>query len=144
MATKRTFLKILGGTGVILAAGAAGFALTRRPDTALQPWDDAGSAYDDPMRRALSHAILAPSAHNLQPWIVELTGYADAVLYCDPGKLLPQVDPFGRQTVIGLGCFLETLAIAASHEGFRADIGLFPEGVAEAALDGRPVAGFRS
>jgi hypothetical protein len=140
MATKRAFLKIVGGAGVILAAGTAGFALTRRPDKALMPWDDAGSAYDDPMRRALSYAILAPSAHNLQPWIVDLKRDTEAVLYCNTGKLLPHIDPFGRQTVIGLGCFLETLSIAASHEGFRTDIRLFPEGVPEAAPDGRPVA----
>ena len=137
---RRRFLKIVGGGGAILAAGGIGFVTTRTPTAALQPWLDAGSLYEDPMRRALSYAILAPNPHNRQPWLVELKSDTEAVLICDTGRLLPATDPFSRQIVIGLGCFLETFALAATDEGYRAEIDLFPQGVSESALDDRPVA----
>ncbi len=137
---RRGFLKIAGTGGVILAAGAAGFALTRTPDAALEPWRQAGRMYPDPMRQALSYAILAPNPHNRQPWIVDLQGDERATLYCDLDRLLPETDPFNRQIVIGLGCFLENFVIAASADGYRADLEIFPEGEPESTLDGRPVA----
>jgi len=65
--SRRTFLKVAGG-GVILAAGSAGaFWGTRIPREALAPWDHAGTS-QEPRRRALSYAILAPNPHNRQPW----------------------------------------------------------------------------
>ena len=137
---RRKFLKIAGSATVILAAGTAGFVATRSPTGALQPWKTAGAGYPDPMRRALSYAILAPNPHNRQPWIVELKGETEAVLTCDRDRLLPQTDPFGRQIVIGLGCFLEQFSIAASANGYRADIQVFPEGQPNDALDDRPIA----
>jgi hypothetical protein len=42
--------------------------------------------------------------------------------------LLPQTDPFSRQIIIGCGCFLETLRIAAAQDGYRVDISYFPQG----------------
>ena len=69
---RRKFLKVVGTAGVIVAAGGVGFVVTRTPTDALAPWEDAGSMYADPMRRALSYAILAPNPHNRQPWLVDL------------------------------------------------------------------------
>ena len=137
---RRKFLTIAGSAGVIVAAGAAGFAATRTPTAALQPWQDAGSLYTDPMRRALSYAILAPNPHNRQPWIVDLISDREAVLTCDLGRLLPATDPNHRQIVIGLGCFLEAFSLAASEQGYRAEIDVFPEGGTTDALDKRPIA----
>jgi nitroreductase len=137
---RRKFLKIAGSAGIILAAGAAGFVATRSPTGALKPWYRAGPDYPDPMRRALSYAILAPNPHNRQPWVVALSGETEAVLTCDRDRLLPQTDPFGRQIVIGLGCFLELFSIAASAQGYRANIRVFPEGQPDDALDHRPIA----
>ncbi len=140
---RRKFLKIAGTSAVVLAAGGAGFIATRTPTRALRPWRDAGSLYSDPMRRALSYAILAPNPHNRQPWVVELKGGNEAVLRCDPDRLLPATDPFGRQIVIGLGCFLELFALAAADQGYRADIQYFPNGEPGDALDRRPIAHLR-
>lgn len=138
---RRKFLKITGSAAVILAAGSAGFVATRTPQSALKPWRDAGSPlYPDPMRRALSYAILAPNPHNRQPWIVDLKSDTEAVLTCDLDRLLPATDPFARQIVIGLGCFLELFSIAAADQGYRADIRYFPEGDAGDNLDRRPIA----
>jgi len=137
---RRKFLKIAGSTGVIVAAAGVGFTTTRTPADALQPWNDARSLYTDPMRRALSYAILAPNPHNRQPWVVDLKGETEAVLTCDLGRLLPETDPFSRQIVIGLGCFLELFSLAARAQGYRADITYFPKGEPGADLDGRPIA----
>jgi hypothetical protein len=137
---RRRFLKIAGSASVIVAAGTVGFVATRSPTAALEPWQDAGSLYPDPMRRALSYAILAPNPHNRQPWIVDLNSDTEAVLTCELDRLLPATDPYNRQIVIGLGCFLETFSLAAREQGYRAEIDVFPEGGSADALDDRPIA----
>jgi hypothetical protein len=95
------------------------------------------------MRRALSYAILAPNPHNRQPWVVDLKSDTEATLGCDLARLLPETDPFDRQIVIGLGCFLELFSLAAGQDGFRAEIELFPQGEPENRLDDRPIAHLR-
>lgn len=137
---KRKFLKIAGSTAVIVAAGGVGFVGTRTPTGALKPWKDAETLYSDPIRRALSYAILAPNPHNRQPWVIDLKSDTKAVLSCDLDRLLPVTDPFSRQIVIGLGCFLELFSIAAAEQGYGADIHYFPEGEADDHLDRRPIA----
>ena len=138
---RRKFLKIAGSAAVIVAAGGVGFVATRTPADALKPWGDAGSSiYTDPLRRALSYAILAPNPHNRQPWVVDLKSETEAVLICDLNKLLPVTDPFSRQIVIGLGCFLELFTLAAVDQGYQADISYFPNGEPGKDLDHRPIA----
>ena len=140
--SRRAFIRILGTTGVVVAAtaaGAGGFALTRTPTAALEPWRRAGTA-DDPRLRALSYAILAPNPHNRQPWMVELVGDDALLLHCDLERLLPETDPFDRQILIGLGCFLELLRMAAAEQGYLAEITPFPAGEPGERLNRRPVA----
>ena len=141
---RRNFLKIVGGAGVVLAAGTGGFLATRTPGSALKPWELAGTDYTDPMRKALSYALLAPNPHNRQPWAIQLNGDDQGTLYCDLDRRLPATDPFDRQIVIGLGCFLELFSLAAAADGFDAQISLFPEGAPQGdeagRLDQRPIA----
>jgi hypothetical protein len=139
-------LRVAGSTGVIVAAAGVGmgaFVATRTPTRALLPWENAGSLYPDPMRRALSYAILAPNPHNRQPWVVDLQSSTEAVLTCDLQRLLPDTDPFSRQIIIGLGCFLELFTQAASHYGYRAQITLFPQGEPGEHLNEKPIARLR-
>ena len=127
MQKRRTFLKVMGG-GVILAAGGAGaFLGTRTPTKALEPWELAGG-YSDPRKQALSYAILAPNPHNRQPWLVDLSQPNVVTIYRDKGKNLPETDPYDRQLTIGMGCFIEQMAIAASQTGHAVDFELFPAG----------------
>lgn len=127
MASRRKFLTILGG-GVVLAAGGAGaFVATRTPHKALAPWTAAGG-YDDPRMQALSYAILAPNPHNRQPWEVDLSAPDQVAIHRDKTRNLPATDPFDRQLTIGMGCFLEQLAIAASATGHAVSFDLFPQG----------------
>ena len=137
--SRRRTLALIGG-GVILAATASlGAIATRLPRTAGLPWAMAGQG-EDARQRALSYALLAPNPHNRQPWLVDLREAGVVTLYVDTAKLLPHTDPFNRQITIGLGCFLELMRMAASHDGQRVTITPFPEGHDDRALDARPVA----
>lgn len=141
MTSRRRFMKIVGSSALIVAGGAGGFALTRTPEKAIAPWSRAGGAeYDDPRIKALSYAILSPNPHNRQPWQVDLSEANVATLYCDLDRLLPETDPFERQILIGLGCFLDMLRMAAAQDGRNIDITPFPDGTPDLHLDTRAVA----
>ena len=138
--SRRHFLTLVGGGAIVAAGSGIGwFSLTRTPHAALAPWDAAGT-YDEPRRFALSHAILAPNPHNLQPWMVDLSDANTVTLLPDPTRRLPETDPYDRQLTIGLGCFLEQMTIAASARGYRVDTVLFPDGSDQDRLGERPVA----
>lgn len=137
--TRRKTLAILGGGAILAATAASAYAITRTPGVALAPWDKAGN-YDDPRMRALSYAILAPNPHNRQPWMVDLSVPDQVTLFVDTDRLLPHTDPFNRQIVIGLGCFLEVMRLAALEDGLAVTFDLFPEGESADGVDGRPVA----
>ena len=126
--TRRKALALLGG-GTVFAAAAAGgtFLATRTPHAALAPWDLAGT-YDDVRLRALSYALLAPNPHNLQPWQAELRGADQVAIWQDPARTLPHTDPHGRQLVLGMGCFMELMDMAAAEEGIGVETQLFPDG----------------
>ncbi|MEM6939679.1 MAG: twin-arginine translocation pathway signal protein [Pseudomonadota bacterium] len=126
--SRRKALTLIGG-GTVLAASAAagGFVSTRTPHDALAPWGLAGG-YDDPRLNALSFALLAPNPHNLQPWQVKLDGDDALTLMHDGERWLPHTDPDGRQIMVGMGCFLEQMRIAASAAGYDVAFDLFPEG----------------
>ncbi|OJJ11693.1 twin-arginine translocation pathway signal protein [Alphaproteobacteria bacterium AO1-B] len=126
--SRRKTLALLGGGLIVAATASAGtFLATRTPEKALKPWSSAGG-YEDPRLFALSYALLAPNPHNRQPWLIELTDKDTFRLHRDPARDLPHTDPYHRQIFIGLGCFLEQMAIAASLKGYSTEISLFPEG----------------
>ena len=139
--SRRKMLALVGG-GVVLAAGSAGavFAATRTPHRALAPWTHAGG-HADPRLAALSHALLAPNPHNLQPWEAELIGSDGLRIWRDPARDLPMTDPFGRQLTIGMGCFLELMVMAAGETGHGVDMTLFPDGEDGPVAEARLIAG---
>lgn len=137
---RRDFIRLVG-TGATVGAATATLAGCGTPDVATSPWREAGAPHPDVRHTLLSWAVLAPNPHNLQPWLVDLRTPGELRLHVDRERLLPQTDPFGRQILIGHGCFLELLSMAATHHGLRARIDPFPAGAPAAdALDDRPVA----
>ena len=139
MLSRRGFIRIAGG-GIVVAA--AGFSLSRcdrMPEAAIAGWQGPPGGETEPRRRALSYALLAPNPHNMQSWIADLAAPGEIRLYVDPARLLPAADPFSRQILIGCGCFLETLVLAAGMEGWHAGIQI---GADEAAIvaGGQPFA----
>ncbi len=137
--SRRNMLAIIGGGTILAAAGGIGAVALRSPRSAGLPWTVAG-AQAEPRRHALSYALLAPNPHNRQPWLVDLAEPGVVMLYADPKRLLPVTDPMNRQITIGLGGFLEVMRMAASHNGHRVTMTLFPQGENAQALDNRPVA----
>lgn len=140
MTTRRTVLWTAGSAIVIAGAAAAGWAATRTPRAALEPWTAAGESFGDPRLDALAYAILAPNPHNMQPWRAEFVGDDSFDLYADPRRLLPETDPPNRQITIGFGCFLELFRQAAAEKGRIATIIPFPDGEPQPTLDARPIA----
>jgi hypothetical protein len=126
-----------GGT---LAAGLAACS-TALPADALSAWAGPAAGESDLRRWALAHALLAPSSHNRQPWLVDLREPNAITLQVDRQRLLPETDPWFRQIVVSQGTFLELLVMALKECGVAPQVQLFPQGeFAPRSLDDRPVA----
>ena len=96
---------------------------------------------DDVRLRALAYAVLAPSAHNTQPWLLDLQRPNELDLYVDRTRLLPETDPPFRQIHISHGTFLEHLDMAARELGYDLRSHLLPAGeYAIDVLDDKPTA----
>jgi hypothetical protein len=126
-ASRRRFIRLLGGGMVLVAGGAMTGCSTALPDAAVQPWQSP-DAESDPRRFMLAHALLAPNPHNRQPWIADLTEPGRIHLVCDGTRLLPETDPFGRQILVGCGAFVELAVIAAAQRGLSVSVAAFPRG----------------
>jgi hypothetical protein len=56
----------------------------------------------DPLRARLNRlAARAPSSHNVQPWIVRVTGPRELTVAVAPERRLPEVDPTAREPGAG-------------------------------------------
>lgn len=143
MLSRRTLLVTGGASILVLGGGYAGLSAMSNIAPAREPWRRATQGFGDARLNAAAYAILAPSPHNLQPWMIRLDGDDSLTLCCDLDRRLPETDPPDRQTTIGLGAFLELLRQAAAEQGHRLDITKFPEGEPAERLDERPIAHVR-
>ncbi len=137
---RRSFIRLAGGGVVAAAALPMAGCSSQYPEAAVAAWQGPPDGLE--LRRwALSHAMLAPNAHNRQPWLADLREPGAIVLRVDRERLLPQTDPNHRQIMISQGAFLEGLVLALGARGQTAELQLFPEGEpGPAAIDDRPVA----
>ena len=144
MVSRRALL-MTGGAAVLIlgAAGSCTYHSAQRLDAVREPWREAEEGFGDVRLNALAYAILAPSPHNRQPWLIELIGEDRLTLYCDLDRLLPETDPPNRQITISLGAFLELLRQAAAEQGYIAHVTRFPDGEPYPRLDPRPIAHVR-
>lgn len=135
---RRKFIKVMGSGAVILAAS----PIVMNQVNEVKPENFRPAlTYDDLRKTLISYAMLCPNPHNKQPWIVAFQGQDKIRLYVDPERLLPETDPIHRQIHIGQGTFIESLVIAASHFGVRAEVSYFPLGKYDnQSLPFRPVA----
>jgi hypothetical protein len=135
---RRGFIRLAGGG--TLAAVLPGCS-TSLPAEAVSAWAGPPAGDTDLRRWALAHALLAPSSHNRQPWMVDLREPNTITLQVDRARLLPETDPWFRQIVVSQGTFLEVLVLALKERGVAPQVQLFPQGeFAARALDDRPVA----
>ncbi len=128
----------IGGAALVVTGGV--WRVTRAPASAFAPWNLDPTPPADVRLDAFRYGILAPNPHNRQPWQIELVGYDEAILTCDPERLLPETDPFDRQIAIGFGTFIETARIAASARGYSVEVAPVPDGESTDRLGDRPVA----
>jgi hypothetical protein len=73
-----------------------------------------------PVEAALKLASRAPSAHNTQPWQVDLQGDRLQVR-ADPGRWLRHGDPLRRDLQLSLGAFVEALQLSLGGQGLGYD-----------------------
>ena len=138
--TTRRMILVTGGAAALVATGVGAWAWAPGKAPARAPWRQAGDSLGDPRLDALAYAILAPNAHNMQPWLFELIGDDRVRVTCDLDRRLPETDPPDRQTTISFGAMLELLVLAGAEKGYAVDISVFPEGEPQPRLDARPIA----
>jgi hypothetical protein len=91
------------------------------------PYDPWSQWREDPGPLGMvAAAILAANPHNSQSWLFAVTPTTVAV-YADLSRRTGALDPFGREQLIGLGCAVENLVLAAEARGFLATVALVPQ-----------------
>ncbi len=158
---RRNFLRVLTRAGAVLALPTL-WACADEGDAAPAPPEDAGlgplppsadpfdvwrgppPGVDDIRLIVLSYALLAPNPHNIQPWLIAPRRRDEFDVLVQPERLLAASDPVYRQIHVGVGAFLELLAMAAAAHGHRAELTYFPEGeYGPTTIEPRPVARVR-
>lgn len=84
------------------------------------------------IKQILAISKNSPSSHNTQPWFVSLNNDILTVGY-RPERQLRVGDPDKRELFMSLGCFIETICLAAESLGYSASVkylGTSPEAVA--------------
>jgi|tagenome__1003787_1003787.scaffolds.fasta_scaffold20950384_2 nitroreductase len=78
------------------------------------------------LERGAQLAVLAPSVHNTQPWILEL--HDDRlVIRADRSRQLAALDPTGRELVQSLGAALFNIRVGLAADGWDADVDRLPD-----------------
>ena len=83
--------------------------------------------------RVFATAGWAPSAHNTQPWVPQVTSVsgssATLTVRVDPQRTLPVTDPYAMDLGLSLGCWVEAANIALGATGARIeDVRVLGEG----------------
>jgi hypothetical protein len=96
----------------------------------VTPWqiDDSDfyeiESYHDQVAFMLRYAVLAPSAHNTQPWKFRIVDKGVEV-FADYSLRLPIIDPDDRELLMSVGAAITNLRVAAAWFGFETTV-LYP------------------
>lgn len=75
------------------------------------------------MKHLVGWAILAPNAHNIQPWKFILNPAKNTIGIClDQRGILHSSDKDGRQALISLGCGMANLLLASNYCGLTSEL----------------------
>jgi len=115
----------LGRSGLLAMAGAAGLAGLRSVDweepAAYQAWKqlEKGSLTDP--EYIVQCGTLAANAHDTQAWSFRILG-SHIVLFADLERSLGRADPRRRLMLMGVGCAVENMVVAAAQLGYAARV----------------------
>ncbi len=130
-AARHSFLGLLAGAGVVVAAGSGAAFLARsgHADSYKAAVEDVwrhSDRFDLPppaaQKALVRYATLAANSHNTQPWRFSMSDRAILVLP-DLTRRLSSVDPDNHHLFASLGCATENLVQAAEAFGLRANAG---------------------
>jgi len=125
-------IMILSVAGILLAAAIVVFMASGifSKTQYLEPWQKSYSnKFGDLRIKLAAHGLLAANGHNMQPWKIKLDSDKNVFyLFADSERLVKEVDPYGRQTMVTQGTFLEYVRVAGEKLGYKTDIALFPDG----------------
>lgn len=79
------------------------------------------SAARDVLKMAVQYGILAPSAHNTQPWYFEIE-HDVLKIFLDNKKSLSVSDPTGRQSYLSIGCCITNIKLALDSFGWNYEL----------------------
>jgi nitroreductase len=94
----------------------------------IRPWpvDEGAPLPLDRVPYLVANAARAPSVNNTQPWQFRVTGRALEML-ADRRRLLPVLDPTGRELLMSCGAALYGLRLAVRRLGFVPAVSLLPD-----------------
>lgn len=78
------------------------------------------------LRFLLNYAVLAPSSHNTQPWLWEITGN-EIDLWADRSREMPALDAIGRELIMSCGAALQHLRLAIRAFGYANIVSILPD-----------------
>lgn len=76
--------------------------------------------------KMLAAAVIAPSAHNTQPWQFASKN-TELEVYLQQDRCLPASDPTSRQAYLSVGCAIMNAVVAAAAQGYHAYTALLPD-----------------
>jgi hypothetical protein len=80
------------------------------------------------LKEVLYYASLAPNGHNTQMWKVGVSENGEILkIFIDSSRLLPVVDPNGRESLISVGAFIENMKQALFAYGFKYELSIIEE-----------------
>ena len=129
---RRSFLKHMGATTLILVAGGGVYRAAERgvfstgQGAAYEPWETWCSDHAAGPLALVQAAILAANPHNSQPWLFRVSDERVDLL-ADTHRNIGAIDPFLREMHIGLGCALENTVLTAEAVGYTPRVTLLPD-----------------
>lgn len=77
------------------------------------------------IKKILNEACHCANAHNAQMWQVKITSDSKITLYFDKTRLLLEVDPDNKESLITMGAFIQNIVYAASLYNLKASVEIF-------------------
>lgn len=133
---RRQFLRRAASATCVLVVGGGVYRAQRQgvfstaQGVAFEPWYDWRNQPEAGALRLVQAAILAANPHNTQPWLFHVqedgqqTGSID--VYADMSRHLGTMDPYCREMMLGIGCALENMHLAAQVNGYDVQTQLEP------------------